>query len=243
MDVVLKKEYQIGFMGNVEGGYGTHDRFAGRLFGLLFTPDSRLIYQYDYRRCRSDREYYSRMWGDGEDTESAQERLPSELEAAWRLDAGNTFYSTLETQCHTIAPEWWQSLARGRDGWHKRLFIRPTMVYVSSRLDYLRNGLTLRYANLPYGWSVSTDIAMHSRRGYVDSRLNDNHPVWNARVSKSILKGKLTFILDGFDILGQLSNVTYEINAQGRTESRYNTLPRYALFNVIYRLNIQPKKH
>lgn len=416
--------------------------------------DARLTYQYDYRRCRSDREYYSRMWGDGTDSEPAQDRLPSELEAAWRLDAGNTFYSTLETQSHTIAPEWWQSLARGRDGWKKRLFIRPTMVYVSSRLDYLRNGLThrprrsaflftpnvflsiwgrlsagyelqqelpdlmqtvdiedaanplfihkgnpdlanrmthrftlsstnnqfgrrvrldysaeakifrnsvaqsvaydmttgvttyrpvningnwnlsadmrwqfkpgrddmwliesttdyrfdhsvdlinnarslvwnhklseklsvdcratswltvnafgnaewrratsrmagfvpvnavdfdygltLRSAKLPYDWSVSTDIAMHSRRGYADSRLNDNHLVWNARVSKSILKGKLTFILDGFDILGQLSNVTYEINAQGRTESRYNTLPRYALFHVIYRLNIQPQKH
>ena len=32
------------------------------------------------------------------------------------------------------------------------------------------------------------------------------------------------------------------MNSQGRTEARYNTLPRYAMLHVIYRLNIQPKK-
>jgi hypothetical protein len=84
---------------------------------------------------------------------------------------------------------------------------------------------------------------MHSRRGYVDSRLNTNDLVWNARVAKSILHGNLTFAIDGFDILGQLSNVRLTINSQGRTETRYNTLPRYAMLHAIYRLNIHPKGH
>ncbi len=42
MDVVLKKEYDAGYMANVEGGYGTHDRYMGRAFGLGYTSKFRL---------------------------------------------------------------------------------------------------------------------------------------------------------------------------------------------------------
>ncbi len=103
-------------------------------------------------------------------------------------------------------------------------------------------GLVFRAVRLPWNVSVTTDLMMHSRRGYADSRLNTNHLVWNARIAKSIMQGNITFAIDGFDILGQLSNVQLTMNSQGRTEARYNTLPRYAMLHVIYRLNIQPKK-
>jgi len=49
-------------------------------------------------------------------------------------------------------------------------------------------------------------------------------------------------MLDGFDILGNLSNVRRVLNGQGRTESYYNVIPRYVMLHVVYRLNIQPKK-
>lgn len=49
-------------------------------------------------------------------------------------------------------------------------------------------------------------------------------------------------MLDGFDLLHRLSNVTYSINAQGRTVTYTNTLPRYVLFHVIYRIDVKPKK-
>lgn len=42
MDVVLKKEYDAGYMANVEGGYGTRDRYLGRAFGLGYTSKFRL---------------------------------------------------------------------------------------------------------------------------------------------------------------------------------------------------------
>lgn len=42
MDVNLKKEYSVGWIANVRAGYGSNDRFLGRLFGLRFTPNSRL---------------------------------------------------------------------------------------------------------------------------------------------------------------------------------------------------------
>lgn len=103
-------------------------------------------------------------------------------------------------------------------------------------------GLVFRAVKLPWDMNVTTDLMMHSRRGYADSRLNTNHLVWNARIAKNIMQGNITFAIDGFDILGQLSNVQLTMNSQGRTEARYNTMPRYAMLHVIYRLNIQPKK-
>ena len=42
MDVVLKKEYSIGMMASVEGGYGTDNRYMGRVFGMGFTETARI---------------------------------------------------------------------------------------------------------------------------------------------------------------------------------------------------------
>ena len=121
--------------------------------------------------------------------------------------------------------------------------------YVNSRRDDFTNlnilnydyGLTATF-QLPLHFQLSTDLTMFSRRGYHDSALNADDLVWNARLSYTAMKGNLIFMLDGFDILGQLSNVTYTLNGQGRAEIRRNVLPQYALFHVQYRLNKQPKK-
>lgn len=96
--------------------------------------------------------------------------------------------------------------------------------------------------NLPYEWSLSSDMTLYTRRGFVDSRLNTTDLVWNARVTKSILKGSLTFALDAYDMLHQLSNINYGINAQARTEAVCNVIPAYVLFHVQWRFNKQPKK-
>lgn len=42
MDVKLKKQYSIGWIGNAEAGYSTEDHYLGRLFALRFTPQSRI---------------------------------------------------------------------------------------------------------------------------------------------------------------------------------------------------------
>ena len=42
MNVKLKKEYSIGYLGNVEAGAGTEERWMGRAFALRFTDNSRL---------------------------------------------------------------------------------------------------------------------------------------------------------------------------------------------------------
>ena len=94
---------------------------------------------------------------------------------------------------------------------------------------------------LPWKLDLSTDLGLYTRTGYADEALNTNDLVWNARLTRPFLKGRLLMIFDGFDILGQLSNVTRTLNAQGRTETYTNVMPRYALLHIVYRLNKQPK--
>lgn len=97
--------------------------------------------------------------------------------------------------------------------------------------------------NLPAGFGISTDFTMYSRRGYGTKELDTTDAIWNMRVTYKNPKLKQwVFMLDGFDLLHQLSNVNYAVNAAGRTVSYTNALPRYILFSVQYRLNIQPKK-
>ena len=54
--------------------------------------------------------------------------------------------------------------------------------------------------------------------------------------------GKLTLALVGYDILGDLSNLSYSVNMQGVTETWRNVIPRYGMLRVIYKFNKQPKK-
>lgn len=96
--------------------------------------------------------------------------------------------------------------------------------------------------SLPKDWQIGSDVTLYLRRGYSDGTLNTTHWVWNGSLSKSILKGRLTFKLDGVDILGQISNVQHVVNAQGRTETWVNAQPRYAMLHAIWRFNIIPKK-
>ena len=95
---------------------------------------------------------------------------------------------------------------------------------------------------LPAGFAFSTDLTLFHRTGYTDKSLNECHFVANARLSKTLLKGRLGLALDAFDIFHGLSNVTKIINAQGITETWYNSLPSYAVIQVAYKFSKQPKK-
>ena len=137
-----------------------------------------------------------------------------------------------------------------RIGMHKiGLFVNVLYNYYTSPDDGFNsfNSWTYNYGfsaifNMGKGWSLSTDLSSYNRRGFSDNRLNTSDFVWNARISKSILKGNLTFVLDGYDLLHQLSNTTYTVDAQARTETVSNVIPSYVLFHVFFRFNRQPKK-
>lgn len=93
---------------------------------------------------------------------------------------------------------------------------------------------------LPLRLKLSTDITLYSRYGYSDPSMNTDNLVWNARLERTF--GKFTVVADGFDLLGKLSNVRKVVNAQGRTETWYNTVPRYAMLHVMYKLHFKANR-
>lgn len=95
---------------------------------------------------------------------------------------------------------------------------------------------------LPKGFQLSTDLTLYARRGYNDPMLNTTNWVWNAALSKSLFREKLTLKISAIDLLNEISTVTHALNAQGRTETWTNAVPHYVMFSAIYRLHIMPKK-
>lgn len=119
--------------------------------------------------------------------------------------------------------------------------------YTSNRPDFINQntwnfntGLNT-VANLPANFQLSADLTMYNRRGFTDEALNTDNFVLNARLSKSILNGTMIFMLDGYDILHDLSNVSYTVNAQGRTETYRTVLPRYFMLHVQWRFSHTPR--
>lgn len=94
----------------------------------------------------------------------------------------------------------------------------------------------------PFGLDFTTDITMHSRRGYSQSSMNDNRLLWNARAAYKLMNGKVLLILHARDILGKEKSLSYSVNGQGRTETHYQILPRYVMLTVQCRLDFKPKR-
>ncbi|MDE5739825.1 MAG: outer membrane beta-barrel family protein [Bacteroidaceae bacterium] len=105
-----------------------------------------------------------------------------------------------------------------------------------------RYGLSAQYTLPRIKMTMSADGNMYSRRGYGSSSLNTDDFVLNASLSQPFIKGKLIARIEVFDLLHQLSNTQYEVNAQGRTETWYRSLPHYIMAHVVYHWNKNPKK-
>ena len=103
-------------------------------------------------------------------------------------------------------------------------------------------GLSARYTLPRLNTTLSADGNMYSRRGYGSSELNTDDFVLNASVSQPFFKGKLIARIEAFDLLHQLSNTQYTVNAQGRTETWYRSLPHYVMAHLVYHWNKNPKK-
>ena len=103
-------------------------------------------------------------------------------------------------------------------------------------------GLSARYTIPVLNTTLSADGTMYSRRGYGSSELNTDDFVLNASISQSFFKGKLIARIEAFDLLHQLSSTQYTVNAQGRTETWYRSLPHYVMAHLVYHWNKNPKK-
>ena len=107
--------------------------------------------------------------------------------------------------------------------------------------DYQYGG-NIQYTIPVLELTVATDINMYCRRGYNSSMMNTDDLVWNAQFTRSLCKGRITAKLQAFDLLHSLSNVRYNINAQGRTETWYNCIPRYVMLTAAYKFTKKPNK-
>ena len=55
MDVRLKREYAKGYIANVEGAVGTHERWLARAFGLRYTDNARVTLMGNANNVNEDR--------------------------------------------------------------------------------------------------------------------------------------------------------------------------------------------
>ena len=101
-------------------------------------------------------------------------------------------------------------------------------------------GMTATYV-LPLNIGISTDLKMYSRRGYSESVANNNYLIWNMSLSRSFIKNKLDVRVIGYDLLQKISNHSFVVNGQGRTETFYNNIPSYVMLTVGYKISINPK--
>ncbi len=124
-------------------------------------------------------------------------------------------------------------------GSHNRFTSNRTS-FIPQNTWTVKSGLNAIF-ELPANFQLATDFTVYNRRGYTDEALNTDNFVWNARLTYKALKGKLLLMLDGYDILHDLSNISYTMNAQARTETYRTVLPRYAMFHVQWRFNYTPK--
>lgn len=83
------------------------------------------------------------------------------------------------------------------------------------------------------GFSLKGDLDYRWYRGYTTQQPSEY--VFNAEVSKQILKKKATLALKGYDIFGQAKNLTVTDSSNVHTESLNNTLGRYVIVSFTYR--------
>ncbi len=94
---------------------------------------------------------------------------------------------------------------------------------------------------LPHNFEANTSLNTTFRHGFADSAMNDNEWLWNATVSKSIMKGQIAFKLTAYDILNSVKSISSTVTMTGRTETWRNTLPRYIMLSMSYRFDMKPK--
>ena len=118
---------------------------------------------------------------------------------------------------------------------HSRNELQPSANLDTWRFSY-GGQIMLR---LPQGFEITTNLHENSRRGYNDKSMNTNELIWNGQVSKTFFKSKsLIVALNFYDLLGQQSNYERWVNANGRSDTRYNSINSYAMLHVRYRLNM-----
>lgn len=111
----------------------------------------------------------------------------------------------------------------------------------NDRTSYAYNPTLRLLLKLPAQIDFNTQFNPYFRRGYENKEMNTTEYIWNATASKTFAKSGFTLKLAAYDILGSAKHVYTSINAQGRTETWRNCLPRYVMLSAIYRFDMKKR--
>ena len=168
MDVQLKKIYRQGYLGNVEAGYGTYDRYMGRAFALRFTDNSRITL---YGNMNNTNDTSSPVddgqWGDAWDTNGVKKQNMVGGEIFWESSDRSfcnglkvmTAHTVVDTESQTMTQSF---LADGSTNFSRSQSISNTKEKNVNVYDYWQ---------VTKKWWVSGDISFdhNSRHGNASS--------------------------------------------------------------------------
>jgi len=103
-------------------------------------------------------------------------------------------------------------------------------------------GLFKGRVQLPLGFSIETDLRATRRFGMLEHSMNRTEVLWNAQLNCSLQGGRWMLSLCGYDMLDQMREIDYVVDALGRTQSVNLTLGRYAMLKVHYRFDFKPRR-
>lgn len=92
-----------------------------------------------------------------------------------------------------------------------------------------------------HGLSLTTDFFVRKDKGLNNDNLNRNYLIWNAN-ARYDLSSKWSFLIEGVDLLRQLTSVSMGSGTTGWSETKRNTRPSFVLLHATYRFNILPKE-
>ncbi len=93
---------------------------------------------------------------------------------------------------------------------------------------------------MPWKMTLSSDFTDWSQRGYVYDELNRNYLLWNAQLSQSFLKGRLSLSVDWRDILRQQENMVRSFSAERRSVTmETGSVNSYILFKLSWRFKVK----
>jgi len=108
-------------------------------------------------------------------------------------------------------------------------------IFPDKKTKTWRNNIegSIRYL-LPFGIDLRTDLSYQYFTGY-SNQYDKPYLLWNADVSKPLIRNKLTLTISARDILNQNKNIQREITDFYIQETRYNVVRQYFLFTLTYK--------
>lgn len=95
--------------------------------------------------------------------------------------------------------------------------------------------------DLPLGLSLGNELTVRKQYGFAAGDLNRVSLRWDADLSRTMWRKRLTLSIAAVDILHNNSSIWNEVNAQGRVENYSNTMPAYVMARLILKFNNRKK--